>query len=149
LANKFILNVYLKANASAIQFRGNRTTASSQNCFKASNTAFRGISFVIDENTNYLQHKVLNYQQLFMTANESSIFCIDTSYNLYYYDKNLNIIADKSFENLNQEVGQTVVDLEMNDQYVFFVCNTKKLKIFDTDTLVLVKELDTNCDQIK
>jgi hypothetical protein len=149
LFKTFILNVYLRANSSSIQFRGNRTKPSSQNCFEENNSAFRGISFVIDENANYVQHKVLNYLQLFMTANTSSIICIDSSYNYYYYDIDFNIKTDKSFDKIKQEVGQTVIDLEMNDRYIFILCNTKKLKIFDADTLDLVKEIDVTANQIK
>jgi hypothetical protein len=92
---------------------------------------------------------VLDFKQLFLTANESLIMCVDPSFNFYKYENNFNTIIDDSVIKLKQEVGQTVIDLEINDQYIFVVCNTKKLKIFTIDKSDLVKELDITGNQIK
>jgi hypothetical protein len=37
----------------------------------------------------------------------------------------------------------------MNDKYLFFLCNTQQLKIFDITTLDLVREIEADADQIK
>jgi WD40 repeat protein len=96
-----------------------------------------------------VQHKVLTKNQLFMTANESSILCIDSSFNYYYRDKHFNNKKDESFDKIEQEAGNTVLDIEMNEQYIFILYSTNKLKIFDTEKLDLVKEIDITANQIK
>jgi hypothetical protein len=60
LVNNFILDVKLNSAVTSIEFRGNRSKLYSQNCFNESIHYFLKITFVIDENANYLQHKVLD-----------------------------------------------------------------------------------------
>jgi hypothetical protein len=149
LIDTFIINVNSYSSLTSVQFHGNRTKSSMHTCFEANNLPFSNVAFVIDENANYLHHKVLNFVQLFMTANNSSILCIDSSYTYYYNDTHYNLEIGKSFDRIKKEVGQTVIDLGMNDRFIFIVCNTKKLKIFDIEKLDLVKEIDIIANQIK
>jgi hypothetical protein len=103
-------------------------------------------------NLAYLSHKVNlfgNIGLLHMVTNSSNILCIDSTYKYYCLDMNLAVISDKPLNAIITQVGNTIVNVQMNDQFVFFLCSSKKLKIFNVKTGNLVKEIDTNANQIK
>jgi hypothetical protein len=59
------------------------------------------------------------------------------------------VVVTGSLDKIKLSVSQTLITLEMNDQYVLCLCNTNKLKIFDTKNFNLVKEIDTYANQFK
>jgi Fe2+ or Zn2+ uptake regulation protein len=62
---------------------------------------------------------------------------------------NLALLHEKSLVTITTQVGKTVVDVQMSDKYVFFLCCDKKLKIFEIESGGLVREIEASADQIK
>jgi hypothetical protein len=111
----------------------------------------------IDRNFTYLSHKVNlfgNNHLLHLAANNSNILCIDSSYKYNYLDMDLNVCSNKLLHSITNQVGNTFVDFQINDQFAFILCSDKKMKIFKMKIFELhsgglVKEIITNANQFK
>jgi hypothetical protein len=114
-----------------------------------------GLFFMIDHNFNYLRHSCIIHDNFnsksiqHMAANSSTILWVNTDFKYSYLDMNLALLNDKPLDAITTQVGNTIVDVQMNDKYAFFLCNDKKLKIFEIDSGHFVKEIKTSADQIK
>jgi hypothetical protein len=111
----------------------------------------KGLFFVINQDFGYVRHNYDFPDQmiLHMTANSSMIIWVDTDYNYNYFDLNLVVLTDKPLDEITTQVGNAIVDVQMSDKYVYFLCNDEKLKIFEIKSGNLVKEIKTTADQIK
>jgi hypothetical protein len=109
----------------------------------------RNVSIITDLDFNFITSQNFDYDFSFLRANKSNIVCIDCDYNFYFCDLKLNQIPGKSMSKIKEKVEKQVINFEMNDQFLFFLCTTDKLKIFDVDSFDLVKEIDTNANRIK
>jgi tripartite motif-containing protein 2/3 len=103
-----------------------------------------------DDKLNYLAHTPITSSIKFLATNKTNVLVVNNDRLYFYYDSNLNIILnDSSFVNLKKQIGNSLVDLAMNDKHVFLLCNTEQLKIFEINTFDLVAEIETDADQIK
>jgi hypothetical protein len=105
----------------------------------------------IDRNFTYYNHLV-NFSSsglLHMTANSSRILCIDSDFTYYYLDIYLNVVSDKRLDRISTQVGKTMVDVQINNQFVFFLCTKNKLEIFEIESGDLVKQIETDANQLK
>jgi hypothetical protein len=111
----------------------------------------KGLLFMIDEKFAYLEHSFSfsHLNLLHMAANNSNVLCVDSNYNYFYLNMSLKIILDKQLNAIRSRVGNTVVDVQMSEQFVFFLCNDSKLKMFEIESGVFVRELETSASQIK
>jgi hypothetical protein len=108
--------------------------------------------FKIDRNFACLSHKVNHFGNnhlLHIATNSSSILCVDSTKKYYYLDTKLAVIFDKPLNTITSQVGSTIIGVQMNEQLAFYLCSSKKLKIFNVQTGNLVKEIETNANQIK
>jgi hypothetical protein len=108
--------------------------------------------FKIDRNFKYLNHEINFFQingLLHLATSNSNILCVDSQYKYYYLEMNLAVISDKPLDAITTQVGNTIIGVEMNDKLAFFLCSSKKLKIFNVQTGNLIKEIETNANQIK
>jgi hypothetical protein len=116
---------------------------------------FFGLFFMIDRNFTYLKHNChihdnfLSKSISHMAANSSVILWVNAEFKYNYLDMNLAVLADRPLDEITAQVGNTIVDVQMNDKYAFFLCNDKKLKIFEIDSGHFVKEIKTSANQIK
>jgi hypothetical protein len=134
-----------------------------------------GLFFILDQDFNYIKHNASfrDDKLLHIAANSSRILWIDSRHNFHLLDKNLTLVNDQKFlRNLKNQTNELdIVDFQMNDKYVFFLCdnnldNQKSfsanystvkcsclLKIFTIDVLVkkstFLSEIETNANQIK
>jgi hypothetical protein len=105
----------------------------------------------INRNFAYLSHKVNPFEDtnlLHMATNSSNILCVDSTYKYYYLDMNLTVIS-KPLDAITAQVGSSIVDVQINDQFAFFLCSTKKMKIFEIQTGNFIKEIESSANQIK
>jgi hypothetical protein len=137
IRNGYCIRLY-RGQASPIHFNGKK-------CEFDQNSYF--ILILTDDNFNYLSHKPFAIRHI--NGNKSNIVYIDRNYNYNFCDLKLNVIPGKSMDKIKDVVTNKVVDFEMNEKHIFFLCGTKKLKIFDLETFDLVKEIDTSADRIK
>jgi hypothetical protein len=102
---------------------------------------------------DYSHFSFLHDSVKFLAANRSHILCIESGYREQVYYRQLDSPIFYTVKTLQTDRflsrNEGVVDLKMNDSYAFFLCNTKKLKIFDLKALALVKVIETNADQIQ
>jgi hypothetical protein len=105
----------------------------------------------IDCNFKYIHHKanISNSGLLHMAANKSTVLLIYTGYTYCYFDMNLVANSEKPLNAIKILVGKKIVDVQMSDKYLFFLCNDNKLKIFEIESGDFVKEIETSADQIK
>jgi hypothetical protein len=105
----------------------------------------------IDRNFTYHYHKVnvIGKELVHMAANSSNVLCVDSEYNYYCLDMSFNVLSDKLVNVFTSQVGNAIVDVQMSDKYVFFLCNDSKLKIFGIESGLIVKEIDSSANQIK
>jgi hypothetical protein len=109
--------------------------------------ADREALILVDNQFNYLKHRLLDYNLMNLVCNELNILCIDDERNFHFYDMDLKFVANHQFDIQQITVKDTSV---MNDNHLFILCpTTKKLSIFDLQTCVLVKEIDSQADRIK
>jgi hypothetical protein len=127
-----------KNQASSISFNGN-----SYDCDRNSSH----ITVLTDNNFNYLSHKPIT--MYYTGCNKSNFVYIDEHYDYYFCDLELNVVPGRSMSKIKEQFGRTVTSLELNEKHIFFLCETKKLKIFDIETFDLVKEIETSADRIK
>jgi hypothetical protein len=147
-SNKFILDFNLSSNFEEILCYGNKNIKSCDSLF-STKTYYKSLMVLTDENLNYVSHHSFYGEILHMKSNNSNIVCIDLADNYYYFDSEFKVVSNDSLNKIKLSVGKTLINLEMNDQYVFCLCNTNKLKTFDLTTFDLVKEIDTNANQLK
>jgi hypothetical protein len=62
---------------------------------------------------------------------------------------NLSCLYQKHLDAITTQVENTIVGVEMNEQFVFILCSSKKLKIFEIQTANFIKEIETSANQIK
>jgi hypothetical protein len=112
--------------------------------------AVSNILFKVDRNFNCVKYKV-NFcdQLLFMAANSVNILCVDNNYKYYFLDADLEAIPDKPSIYTMAQVSNSLVAVQINEQFMFFLGKFKKLKIFSIESGLLVKEIETNANQIK
>jgi hypothetical protein len=110
---------------------------------------YENVLFIVDHDLIRKSLKKKNYELLHMAANNSNILCVDTDYNYYYYCMDLEVITDKPLFLIKQAISSTIVNLEMNSQHLFFMCNTKQLKILSIESFELVKVIETDANQIR
>jgi hypothetical protein len=111
-----------------------------------------GLIFILNQNFDYIKHTSnfsVDQNLLHMAANSSRVLWIDSSYNFFFLDMNLAQVKDKSLKKIKNQVGRPIVDVQMSDKYVFFLCQDKKLRIFSIESGDLVKEFETSANQIK
>jgi hypothetical protein len=110
-----------------------------------------GLFFILNQNFDFIKHTSIYRDRnvLYMTANSSRLICINTSYSYYFLDMNLAEVRDKSLMVIKHQVGRSIVDVQMNDKYLIFLCNDKKLKIFEIGSGNFVQEIETSANQIK
>jgi hypothetical protein len=159
LGDEFIINVPSDINYSSVTFCGIKTinfNYTDQDGFipyaysGRPNANIGSLIFKIDESINYITHKCVPYPQtLHMAANNSNLICIDRDDNYYYYHSNLDLVPNKSVNTMKESVGKSLVDIEMNDENAFILCQTQKLKIFDLASFSLLSELNVFGNQIK
>jgi hypothetical protein len=101
-----------------------------------------------DENFNYISH-CFDMYLLELRGNKSNIAFTDEEDDFYLCDLNMNVINEKSTDEIRKQVGKKVKDFVMNDQHIFFLCDIGKLKIFDLKTFNLVKEMNTTADKLE
>jgi hypothetical protein len=105
---------------------------------------------VLDGEFSYMRHRPIDYQIQWITANSSILLCIDIIGGFHFYDLNLNIVKDISWNVIQNSVDSRSIDcIIMNDIYLFILSNKKKLKIFELSTLNLKKELYIEADMMK
>jgi hypothetical protein len=145
-SNKFIVFVRRQLGYKDGAFCGRKIT---------NDPYFFGLFLAIDRNFTYLGHNFHDHDFFWyksithMTANTSAILWVDTDYKYKYLDVNLGVFSTKHLDPITTQVGNTIVDIQMNNEYVFALCNCKKLKIFEIESGDLVKEIETDADQIK
>jgi hypothetical protein len=77
-----------------------------------------------DENLTCLAHAPITNIKCIAT-NRTNILLINEDNCYYYYDSKFNVILnDSSFVNIKHQIGDSLVNLAMNDKYLFFLCNT-------------------------
>jgi hypothetical protein len=116
----------------------------------------RALFFTLNQNFDHINHNAnfpIKQQLLHMAANSSRIILIDLNYNYCYLNINFTAIPclfskDPLFA-IHAKVGNTIVDVQMNDKYSLFLCNDKKLKIFEIESGKPVKEIETAANQMK
>jgi hypothetical protein len=113
-------------------------------------TFIKGLFFVINHDFCHVQH---NYDfrdeiLLHMAANSSTIIWVDSNYSYHCLDMYL-AVKENNLEAITTQVGSTIIDVQMSDEYVFFLCNHNKLKIFEIESGDIVNEIETFANQIK
>jgi hypothetical protein len=108
----------------------------------------RNCLFIINKKMNFVKHLQLSSISMHMAANSSNLFCIDFSNQMFMYDSKLNLVQEEQLDILSGLVGQNVVDVNMNDQNLFVLCDIQTLKIFNAKTLSLLKEISVNANII-
>jgi hypothetical protein len=61
----------------------------------------------------------------------------------------LEVITDKPISIIKKIISSTLVNIDMNSQNMFFLCNTRQLKIFSIESFDLVKVIETDARQIR
>jgi hypothetical protein len=144
VSDKFIIHVCFDTNSEITNHFNNQVIA---RC-NASNYAAQSLLLIADEKLNYIQHLPLNYWFPRMAANSSQLICIDWIHNLFCFDSNLNeVVTSNGLKKLQD--NERVVFFEMSEMYLFALCCTQKLKVFDLDAFHLVKEIDVHASQLK
>jgi hypothetical protein len=146
--NSFIFYVKLPVYAQG-SIRGRRQLHDNQ--------AVIGLFFILDYNLNYVNHNASfgTHHFLHIAASRSRVICIDSSNNFFLLDMNLNLVYEirLSLDKIKNQVENTIVEVQMNDQYVFLLCNwrsnSNQLKIFEISSGNLVKEMKTNANKVK
>jgi hypothetical protein len=107
--------------------------------------------FMLDKNFAYSKHTFnVTFKDAFLiAANNSSVLMVSRNNEYQNLNMNLDPIIKRSWKTVKTQVGQRIIDAEMNDQYVFFLCNTNKLKIIEINSGWLVHEIETSADQMK
>jgi hypothetical protein len=101
-----------------------------------------------DENFNYVKHLPIQFYVRHLSANESSVLCVDSADKWVCFDSNLVEIRRDETHKLQKLVSQPL-DFVINDKYVFILTKSNGLKIFDLDSFGLVKEIDVRGDQMR
>jgi hypothetical protein len=104
---------------------------------------------VTDDSVTFIKQLEMSNPVLHIASNGSSIFCIDSSHHCYFYNMELELVSEKLVYKIKEKVGKTIVDLDMNDEKIFVLCNNNKFKIFDFETFEVLMEVDTKASQIK
>jgi hypothetical protein len=145
--NNFIFYVVLPGNAEVADICGNEIY---------NEQGIEGLFFILDQDFNYIKHNASYHgkELLYMTANSSKVICIDSCYNYYLLDMdfvsvNGMLLQSKLQISIQNQIGNTVIDVQMSDRRVFFLCSDKKLKIFEINSGNLVKEIEISANQIK
>jgi hypothetical protein len=118
-------------------------------CSKKNGHLSRHLCIIADEALTYRSHKALDGQFLHIAANSSNIVAIDAYFDYHFMDASSLDPSEKPLKSIIDHVGQTVVAVEMTEDHVLFLCDTRRLKIFDLVTFDLVKEIGTDADQMK
>jgi hypothetical protein len=107
------------------------------------------ILILVDNQFNYLKHKVIDYTASNIACNELTLLCVDFKRRVYCYDMDLKLVANHQFD--IQEIGvEDKLSIEMNDSHLFLLCaKNKVLSIFDLKTFDFVKKIDAQADGIK
>jgi hypothetical protein len=75
---------------------------------------------MIDNEFNYLKHKVISYEVFNMACNDSTIICIDSDENFYFYDMDLELIVSKPFDvfrRKNEAEVRGIFNIKLNENY--------------------------------
>jgi hypothetical protein len=140
--NNFIFYVRLPCYAEKVSICGHQI---------CDDLGIMGLFFTLDQHFTCIKHNsdFFNQQLLHVAANSSRVLWIDSSYKFYYLDTNLAVLNHKSIGIIKNQVAHPICDVQMNDQFVFFLCHGNKLKIFEIKSGNLVKEFETMANQIK
>ncbi len=103
----------------------------------------------VDEQFNYIKHQTFSSMFTHLAANSSQFLYINAAHTFFLYDSNLSVNQSHLSNKVQANDSNTASDLEMSEKYLFVLCNTHKLKIFDLQTFDLVKEIDVNATQMK
>jgi hypothetical protein len=106
--------------------------------------------FMLDKKLKYSKHtfNITSNEVCHLAANDSTILMVDVENKYCYLNMNLDPIIKKSWKLVKNYVGQTIVDIQMNDQCVFFLSSTK-LMIIEINSGEVVQQFETSADQIK
>jgi hypothetical protein len=140
--DKFIIHVKF-LNASGFRVIRGHTLGTVNNC--------PCLVFMLDKNLEYSKHSFNIYAEdiCHMAANDSSILMVSRSNEYQNLNMNLDPIIKRSWKSVKAQVGKTIIGAQMNDKYVFFLCDCRKLKIIEINSGELVHEIETSADQIK
>jgi hypothetical protein len=108
--------------------------------------------FMLDKNFTYCKHtfnNVTNENLSHIVANNSSILLVGLHCEYQHLNMNLDPIIRNSWKTVKTQIGKTVMDVQMNDQHAFFLCNSNKVKIIEISSGELVHEIETSADQMK
>jgi hypothetical protein len=113
--------------------------------------SFTNMLFTLSSSLYYLKHRFecqLSFSH--MAANKTYALCIDSNFNFYLYNSDLEVVRNKPLDKLKENLSRDVIGVEMSDRNMFFLCGGNKLKIFDIRSLILVHEVETSsASQIK
>jgi cell division septum initiation protein DivIVA len=120
--NNFIFFVKLSGYAQAASICGHQIY---------NHQGIKGLFFILDQDFNYIKHNadLRNQQLLYMASNSSRVICIDPSYNYFLLDMDFVCVNVELMNEIKNQVGNTVIDVQMSDTYVFVLCLDNKLKI--------------------
>jgi hypothetical protein len=111
----------------------------------------REILVLFDEEFNCLKHIVIDFCVMRMACNDLNIICIDDDEQLHYFDIDLELMADESFNKVKETVGSDDLDeILMNNRSLFVLSKKSELlRIFELSTFDLVREIDVKADKMK
>jgi hypothetical protein len=105
------------------------------------------ILIIIDSQFNYVKHKFFDLNFVRTGCNDSNIICLDDSDDFYYLDMNLEFVDNKPFDKITDNFETNTI--LMSRSHLFTLCSREILRIFDLNTLDLVKKIDVKADEIK
>jgi hypothetical protein len=109
------------------------------------NQGITGLFFILDQDLNYIKHNA-DFRDVFllhMAANSSRVICIDC-YNYYLLDMNLASVNIGSMNKIKYQVGDIhdIINVQINDEYLFFLCKNKKVKNFETKSFQRAEQIE-------
>jgi hypothetical protein len=118
-------------------------------CMNAIGLKCPGILLIANGSLKYITHlpTALTFQHI--AANSSKLLCVDELHRFTCYRLDLRVVVSVGIQKVQDHVLATLVSIEMNEDYLFALCSTQKLKIFNLARYDLVKEISINADQIK
>jgi hypothetical protein len=149
LGNKYVFCVDLVKPVIPVIFGGDRDTRSSHNCFKANHAKFQSALFITDLNLVYLKHKFLEHDVSFLAAHDLNIITtFDVDLNCHFYNAELDSLIDKPFKKIIENT-ELIMSIAIGATHIFTVCTSAKMRIFDIESLEMVKKIDAKAKQIK
>jgi hypothetical protein len=106
---------------------------------------------ILSERFRYFDSLALDCSLNLIAANKSKVFCVETGNlpNCFLFNKSLEIQKKTSLNIILAGIYDKVIDIKMNENHVFFLCDTGKLRIVDIQTFSVFQIINDNASQIQ